>query len=527
MIKTVLAWPRSVKRLVVVAVDIASALAATWLAFSLRLDTPHWPQGAQWAVYALSPILAVPVFTRHGLYRSIFRYTGMAAMIATAKAVAIYAALFVCALLAMRFYGLQGGLYGLPRSVGILQPLIFLMLVGASRASARFWLAGLMTKSTRPKGNLLIYGAGTSGAQTAAAITGSRHFSIVGFVDDDPSKAGRNINGVRIYASQEVEGVVRRFGVTDILLALPSVGRQRRRQILDGLQGLPVHIRTLPGIVDLASGKVTVQDFHELDIEDLLGREPVPASPDSLAQMLSHQVVMVTGAGGSIGSELCRQIVKEDPGSWCLWTTTSSGFTASTANCRSVARPGAIRFRWCRSSRACKATPRISQICRDYRPSIIYHAAAYKHVPLVETNIAEAVLNNVFGTAATARAAIECRVSHLVLVSTDKAVRPTNVMGVTKRIAEQVLQALAALPEADFGGLNEDAGRPGPLQYALFHGPFRQRSRLQRQRGAAVSQADRGGRTRDRHAQRSHPFFHDHPRGGSIGASGGSHGSGR
>ena len=152
MIKTVLAWPRSVKRLVVVAVDIASALAATWLAFTLRLDTPHWPQGAQWVVYALCPILAVPVFMRHGLYRSIFRYTGMAAMIATAKAVAIYAALFVCALLALRFYGLQGGYYGLPRSVGILQPLIFLMLVGASRASARFWLAGLMTKSTRPQG---------------------------------------------------------------------------------------------------------------------------------------------------------------------------------------------------------------------------------------------------------------------------------------------------------------------------------------------------------------------------------------
>ena len=280
MIKTVLAWPRSVKRLVVVAVDIASALAATWLAFSLRLDTPHWPQGAQWAVYALSPVLAVPVFTRHGLYRSIFRYTGMAAMIATAKAVAIYAALFVCALLAMRFYGLAGRL----------------VRTAAKRrhpATADLPDAGRREPGISP---LLACGADDQEheAQGKAAdlrcrhlrcpdrrrpSCGSRHFSIVGFVDDDPSKAGRNINGVRIFASHEVEGVVRRFGVTDILLALPSVGRQRRRQILDGLQGLPVHIRTLPGIVDLASGKVTVQDFHELDIEDLLGREPVPREP--------------------------------------------------------------------------------------------------------------------------------------------------------------------------------------------------------------------------------------------------------
>lgn len=467
MIKTVLAWPRSVKRLVVVAVDIAVALAATWLAFSLRLDTLHWPEGAQWAVYALAPVLAVPVFTRHGLYRSIFRYTGMAAMIATGKAVAIYAVLFVCALLAMRFYGLQGGVYGLPRSVGILQPLIFLLLVGASRTLARSWLAGQMSKTTRPAGKLLIYGAGTAGAQTAAAIIGSRHFSIIGFVDDDPSKAGRNINGVRVYASDEVEGVVRRFGVTDILLALPSIGRQRRRQILDRLQGLPVHIRTLPGIVDLASGRVTVQDFHELDIEDLLGREPVPASPESLAKMLSQQVVMVTGAGGSIGSELCRQIVKENPRQLVLVDHNEFGLYSIHRELQERCQAAGYPVSLVPLLASVQSYPRVSQICRDHRPSIIYHAAAYKHVPLVETNIAEAVLNNVFGTAATARAAIECRAKHLVLVSTDKAVRPTNVMGVTKRIAEQVLQALAALPEADFGGLNEGLGGQVPCSTRL------------------------------------------------------------
>jgi FlaA1/EpsC-like NDP-sugar epimerase len=455
MIQTVLAWSRSVKRLVVVATDTASALLATWLAFSLRFDTLHSPEGAQWAVYALSALLAVPVFTRHGLYRSIFRYTGFAAMVATVKAVATYAAFLIIALLVMQWYGLQGGSQGLPRSVGVLQPLIFLLLVGGSRAMARFWLAGLFGRKRRPRGRLLIYGAGAAGAQTAAAIASSRSYAVMGFLDDDPTKAGRHINGVRVYAAHEVEDVASRFGVTDILLALPSASRQRRREILDQLQDLPVHIRTLPGIVDLASGRVTIQDFHELDIEDLLGREPVPAGGESLAKTLARQVVMVTGAGGSIGSELCRHIAREEPCKLVLVDHNEFGLYTIHREleeyCRSAGHPVVVEP----VLASVQNHARIAQICRDQRPSIIYHAAAYKHVPLVESNVAEAVLNNVFGTVAIARAALECRAKQLVLVSTDKAVRPTNVMGVSKRIAEQVLQALAAQKEADFGVLDE------------------------------------------------------------------------
>ncbi|MEO7392164.1 MAG: nucleoside-diphosphate sugar epimerase/dehydratase, partial [Ramlibacter sp.] len=460
MITTVLAWPRSVKRLVVVTVDIASALAATWLAFSLRLDLLHWPEGAQWLIYALSPVLAVPVFTRYGLYRSIFRYTGMAAMVATGKAVGLYGSLFVGALLVMRLYGMQGGIHGLPRSVGILQPLIFLLLVVASRAVARYWLAGLMGTNKRAKGRLLIYGAGAAGAQTAAAIAGSRDFAMVGFVDDDSGKTGRSLNGVRIYASDEAGDVVRRFGVTEILLALPSISRQRRREILDRLHGLPARIRTLPGIVDLASGRVTVQDFHELDVEDLLGRAPVADSPVSPAQMLAQQSVMVTGAGGSIGSELCRQIVKEKPRKLVLVDHNEFGLYSIHRELQEYCDAAGLPVSLVPLLASVQNHGRIVQICRDHQPAIIYHAAAYKHVPLVESNIAEAVLNNVFGTTATARAALECNVSHMVLVSTDKAVRPTNVMGVTKRISEQVLQALSACAEADVGLLDPGLANP-------------------------------------------------------------------
>ena len=454
MIKTVLAWPRSVKRLVVIIVDSACALLATWLAFTLRFDNLHWPQGAQWALYALAPVLAVPVFTRLGLYRSIFRYTGLAAMVATAKAVAAYTLLFMGALLVMRMYGFQGGAQGMPRSVGVLQPLIFVLLVGASRALARFWLAGLMTRNKRPRERLLIYGAGTAGAQTAAAIAGSRAFATLGFIDDDPTKAGQHINGVRVYAASEVEEVTRKFGITDILLALPSASRQRRRDILQQLHGLPVHIRTLPGILDLASGRVTVQDFHELDTEDLLGREPVPPIPGALAQMLSNQTVMVTGAGGSIGSELCRQIVREQPRHLLLVDHNEFGLYSIHRELQEYCDAAGSAVNLVPLLGSVQSYQRLSEICRDHRPGIIYHAAAYKHVPLVETNVAEAVLNNVFGTLVTARVALECRARHLVLVSTDKAVRPTNVMGVTKRIAEQVLQALAGCNEADFAPLD-------------------------------------------------------------------------
>ncbi len=451
---TILTWPRALKRAVVVGVDVMLSLLAMWLAFTLRLDQLHWPEGAQWLVYAVAPLLSIPIFIRFGLYRAIFRYTGMAALTATTKAIALYGLALLAALWGMQKTGMQV----VPRSLGILQPLIFLLLVTASRATARAWLAGLMQRGRHAAKRLLVYGAGAAGAQTAAALASTRQpYRLMGFVDDDPAKVGRSINGIRVHAPAELAAVVPRLGITDILLALPSATRERRNQIIHRLQPLPVHIRTLPGLADLASGRVTVQDIHELDIEDLLGREPVPPRPELLARNLAGRTVLVTGAGGSIGSELCRQIVREGPQRLLLLDHSEFALYSIHQELQSLCalRGWAVELVPVLGSVVHYA--RLATLCRTWQPATVYHAAAYKHVPLVEGNAAEGVMNNVLGTLNLARAAMAGGVAHFVLVSTDKAVRPTNVMGASKRVAELILQALAAEPQVTFDAL-ADAG---------------------------------------------------------------------
>lgn len=433
----VLGWPRAAKRLVVVALDVVLALLATWIAFTLRLDTLHWPTGAQWWVYGLAPVLAVPVFVRFGLYRAIFRYTGQAALQATAQAVAVYGGVLLGILLWRQWPGV-------PRSLGVLQPLIFLLLVGSSRAVARFWLADLGKAQKKEEGRLLIFGAGTAGVQTASALGISRQFVLLGFVDDDAAKVGRNINGVPVFAPADVPDLVARQGVTDILLALPSTSRERRNRIIESLRSVPVHIRTLPGLADLATGRVTVQDFKELDIEDLLGRDRVPPNTDLLARNLAGQVVLVTGAGGSIGSELCRQILAEQPRQLLLLDHNEFGLYNIHLELQGLCIAQGYGAELVPLLGSVTNPRRLHEICRTYRPATVYHAAAYKHVPMVESNPAEGIANNVFGTLNMARAAADSGVTQFVLVSTDKAVRPTNVMGASKRMAELVLQALAA-----------------------------------------------------------------------------------
>ncbi|MEY2953793.1 MAG: hypothetical protein RLZZ401_1880, partial [Pseudomonadota bacterium] len=433
----VLGWPRAAKRLVVVALDVVLALVATWAAFTLRLDALHWPVGAQWWVYGLTPVLAIPVFIRWGLYRAIFRYTGQAALNTMARAVATYAVLLVLVLLWQKWPDV-------PRSLGVLQPLIFLLLVGASRASARFWLANMGGVKQKIEGQMLIYGAGTSGVQTATAMALSGQYRLVGFVDDDPAKVGQSVNNIQVFAASEVPGLVARRKVTDILLALPNLGRGRRNEIIQRLQPLPVHIRTLPDWADLASGRVSVQDFRELDVEDLLGRDPVPPDMALVARHLSDQVVMVTGAGGSIGGELCRQILLLQPRQLLLLDHNEFGLYSIHQELTAICATRQLKTTLVPLLGSVANTRRLDAICNTYRPSTIYHAAAYKHVPLVEDNAAEGVHNNVVGTLNLATAAMKFSVSRFVLISTDKAVRPTNVMGATKRMAEQVLQALAA-----------------------------------------------------------------------------------
>jgi len=454
MAQRILTWPRMVKQLTVLALDVALALASTWLAFGLRLDVWARPVGDQWWVYLVAPALAIPIFVRFGLYRAIFRYTGQAALNATAKAVLLYSLLLTAVLLWKHWLGV-------PRTLGVLQPLIFLILVGLSRAMARFWLAGIPLLGSGHTGKLLIYGAGTAGAQTASALQVSGQLKLMGFVDDDANMVGRSINGKPIFAADDLLSLVARHAITDILLAMPSATRERRNQIIQSLESLPVHVRSLPSLSDLTSGKVTVQDFRELDIEDLLGREPVPPRTDLLARDLAGQVVLVSGAGGSIGSELTRQLLLLDHSEFGLYSIhqelqalcASEGLVVELVPLlASVSNP-----------------ERLQAVFNAYRPATVYHAAAYKHVPMVEDNPGEGVRNNVFGTLHMAQAAVNAGVHRFVLISTDKAVRPTNVMGATKRMAELVLQAFAqAHPQTlfsmvRFGNVLGSSGSVVPL----------------------------------------------------------------
>ena len=452
MIKSkLLSQPRWVKQLAVLIADIAMCVTAVWMAYSLRLDTLHSPLSIhQWWPYLLAPILAIPIFWRYGLYRAVFRHSGMAAMRALATAVSLFAVLFFSVLIFMSWPDV-------PRSIGLLQPLILLLLVGGSRVAARQWLSSLSAGQRRDMhvSRLLIYGAGSAGVQIANAIATSHEFKLLGFVDDSRALQGLTINHVPVYAPAQLSGLVKQYGITDLLLALPSITRTRRNEILNELQPLPVHVRSLPGLTDLAHGRVALADIKDLDVEDLLGRDAVPPDRALLARNLLGKVVLVTGAAGSIGSELCRQILQEKPARLILVEHSEFGLYSIHQELQNLCQ------RICdREGTAIELAPllanvrdygRMLEICRAYQPHTVYHAAAYKHVPLVEHNPAEGVANNVLGTLNAARAALETGVSHFVLVSTDKAVRPTNVMGASKRLAEMVLQALSATPAPSFG----------------------------------------------------------------------------
>lgn len=438
-----LGLPRSTKRMIVVALDVVLALASVWLAIFLRFDQIGLPIAQQLFAYGLAPFIAVPIFIRCGLYRAIFRYTGMSALATTAKAVGVYALIFFASLLVFRWEGV-------PRSIGLIQPLLFLLFVGASRAIARFWLAGRSSTASTIEGRLLIYGAGEAGVQTASGLNVGNRFFLLGFIDDDPGKVGRSINGLDIMSTARVTDIVEQMGATDILLAMPALSRHRRNEIIEQLGKLPVHVRTLPGLADLASGKVSLQDFQELDVEDLLGREPVKPNPALLSRNLNGRVVLVSGAGGSIGSELCRQILTEQPTTLLLVEHSEFALYSIHQELTQICSAEGLQVILHPLLASVGNLNRLFEICRYYKPFSIYHAAAYKHVPLVESNPSEGVLNNIYGTLNMVRAAIDCGASHFLLISTDKAVRPTNVMGASKRVAELLLQAIAREAEPSF-----------------------------------------------------------------------------
>jgi len=430
--------PRLAKRLLALLTDMGLCIFALWLAYYLRLGEFVALSGNALIAVSASVLLALPVFVVLGLYRAIFRYSGWPAMVAVSRAVGIYGLMFAAIFTAV-------GIDDVPRTVGIIQPLLLFMFVGASRVFVRVWLGdryrSILKKKERPK--VLIFGAGSAGRHLASALGNSLEMQVVGFLDDDARLHGQVLNGQPIYSPQELESLVVDLGISNVLLAMPSASRKRRNEILAQTRSAHVSVRTLPSLTDIAQGKVSVSDLRELDIDDLLGREPVAPNLRLLAQNIVGKVVLVTGAGGSIGSELCRQILEVGPARLLLVEQSEFALYAIEQELEQKwgDRAGALLVPLLASV---QDRSRMVQIMAAWRPATVYHAAAYKHVPLVEHNPVEGLRNNVFGTLHTAQAAIDCSVPDFVLISTDKAVRPTNVMGASKRLAELVLQALAA-----------------------------------------------------------------------------------
>ncbi|QLG96380.1 polysaccharide biosynthesis protein [Pseudomonas yamanorum] len=441
--------PRRRKRLIQVTTDVFVVWAALWLAFVVRLGIDELvnPFRVHLWLFMAAPIVAIPLFIRFGMYRAVMRYFGNDALIAIIKAVSLSSLI-----LGVVVYWYSNHQNVVPRSIIFNYWWLSLIMVGGLRLAMRqyflgdwFTAAQHVPFTSREDGlpRVAIYGAGAAGNQLVAALRMGRVMRPVAFIDDDISITDRVISGLQVYKPKHIQRMIDATGAQEILLAIPSSNRGRRREILGFLEGFPLHVRSVPGFMDLASGRVKVDDIQEVDIADLLGRDTVPAQNDLLEHCIKGQVVLVTGAGGSIGSELCRQILSLRPTVLLL-------FEHSEFNLYSILSE--LEQRITRESLPVKLLPilgsvrnpsKLLDMMKTWHVDTVYHAAAYKHVPMVEHNIAEGVLNNVIGTLNTAQAALQSGVANFVLISTDKAVRPTNIMGSTKRLAELTLQALS------------------------------------------------------------------------------------
>jgi FlaA1/EpsC-like NDP-sugar epimerase len=433
-----LGLPRAAKRLLALLVDLSLCILAVWVAYYLRLgEFVALSDGALWAV-AASICIALPIFILSGLYRAIFRYNGWRAFVVMAQVIGTYGLLYASIFMAI-------GVNGVPRTIGIIQPILLLIFVGGSRALVRVWLgtqyADIIQDGYPPKA--LIYGAGTAGRQLAAALANSREIKVAGFIDDDARLHGNLLNGLPIYKPTDLNSLVAKHNIRDVLLALPKLSRTRRNEILREIHSARIAVRTLPSMSDLAHGKVGISDVQELDVDDLLGREPVIPNQALLTKHISSKVVLVTGAGGSIGSELCRQIMALEPIKLILLE--QSEFALYTIHQELESKFAEQDTALLPLIATVQDEGRMRKIMSTLRPDTVYHAAAYKHVPLVEHNICAGIENNVLGTLSVVRAAAEHGVTNFVMISTDKAVRPTNIMGASKRLAEMVLQALSSI----------------------------------------------------------------------------------
>ena len=423
------------KRSVMICTDLVMIPFALWSSFAMRYGSwlPELNDGVWLLIVA--PLLSIPVFIKLGLYRAVIRFLGNKALVAVVTGISVSV---VALLLITVLFDLQG----IPRSVYIIYWGTALLLVGGSRHFVRRFYHRINNKVLRT--NVAIYGAGTSGAQLAQALFNSSEYRPVLFLDDDLALQKSFVHSLKIHSPLELSDLIERYQLKQLLLAMPSVELSQRREILHKLEHLPIHVRTIPDMADLVSGS-SIEELREIEIDDLLGRTPVAPNQELLTSSVAGKRVMVTGAGGSIGSELCRQIIRQSPAKLVLFDISEFAAYQIERELIELCRHEQFNLEIVPVLGSVQNQVRMAETLRIHEVQTLYHAAAYKHVPLVERNPVEGLQNNALGTYRTALAAYEAKIERFVLISTDKAVRPTNVMGASKRMAELALQALAQL----------------------------------------------------------------------------------
>lgn len=446
-----LRMPRRLKRLLLVCFDVCILTLALWVSYGLRIDRWTLPETfEQWLVLLSAPVVAIPIFIRMGLYRAVVRYLPERALWTIFKAMAFAAVAWVVVAFLLAMTG--GGI--VPRAIPIIYWALGTVLIIGSRFAAKwlFWPQGQTASLRRP--SVVIYGAGEAGNQLAASLRNSH--TVVAFLDDDATLHRREVAGLRVHPPSHLPVLIRDFGVQQVILSIPSLSPSRRKEIVASLGGHGVSVQSLPAINDIVTGKYLVSQIREIEIDELLGRSSVPPDTDLIREMVVGRTIMVTGAGGSIGSELCRKIAQWAPQRLILFEANEFALyridqeLAAKKDVSVVAILGSV------------ADDRhVRQVLCDHGVQVVFHAAAYKHVPLVEANAIEGIKNNVFGTKTLVDAAYELGIRDFVLISTDKAVRPTNVMGATKRWAELVVREKAELAHTHGTGQRFSAVRFG------------------------------------------------------------------
>ncbi len=454
-----------INQFILLVIDIAIIIGSLLISFFIYQERIYLPTNVienkiLWLVF-VAPLIALPIFYYFSLYRAIMHYLEIRASFAVIKAVSLYSLIWALIVIFSK-------VEGIPLSFLLINFMITLLGIGGSRIIIRYLLS-LIRKSTRKimsdtVSRVLIFGAGEAGRQLAFGLTHSFDYQLCGFVDENTQLHGRELMGCPILSYNNLSTYVREKKITDLLLAIPSLSRKERNRILHNLYSLPLRIRTLPGLFNLVHGQVYTTDLQDLDIDDLLMRQAIEPNEDLMKKQVNNKIILVTGAGGSIGSEICRQVLQRFPKTLILFELNEYALYSIHQELLSHIK----KFEDYGNFYKPKLIPllgsiqdekRLNKIFMTLKPEVIYHTAAYKHVPMVEDNIAEGIKNNVFGTLIVAKISIEHEVSKFVFISTDKAVNPTNIMGASKRIAEMTIQSMAPEIKIFFNFLNNNSSQ--------------------------------------------------------------------